>query len=236
MAAGVVDGVWVGSRALGELNGNLIDGSESESTADTDLFADWEVKKARIETDAEVYDAAAANPMSDFWAQLALDSPDLAFGAKLGVAGTFKYQGALGLFEVKMADGSYRPAHVPATLEQITRWKYGAHYSGLGESIYGRLCLTPDRRVYFLGVAARCRYVPEYEQDDATYLHKCPERTTPAQIRGTISKLYKDGVDSQMIEYHEKLYQRDLNDIRAGRAAVADFVGYRDFLRQGAST
>jgi hypothetical protein len=232
MSANVVSGAFVGSMALGEMNANLLDGSYSESTSDTDLFADWEIQRARILTDSELYDDIAAQPSSDFWAQLATDSPELAWGAKLGDAGTFKYQGALGLVEVKFSDGSWRPAHEHAELAQLTRWKFGPLYTGLGEDIYGRHCITPDRRIYFLGVAARLRYVPEYEFDEATFLHRCPERTTAAQIRGTIAKLYKDGVDASMIEYHQKQYAADRDAIKAGRAAVADFLSYRNFQRQ----
>jgi len=232
MSADVVDGLFVGAMALAELNENLEDGSYSESTADTDLFADWEIKRARLLTDSELYDDIAAQPSSDFWAQLATDSPELGWGAKLGTAATFKYQGALGLVEVKMGDGSWRPLHEYTDLPQLVRWKYGEHYASLGEDVYGRGCVTPDRRIYFLGAAARLRYVPEYEFDEATFLHKCPERTTAAQIRGTIAKLYKDGVDSQMIEFHQKQYQADRDAVKAGRTAVADFISYRNFQRQ----
>lgn len=232
MATSVVDGTWVGARAVGELNANLLDGSYSESTSDTDLFADWEIQKARLETDSELYADAASNPSSDFWGQLATVSGELAWGAILGVTATFKYQGALGLVEVKMSDDTWRPAHEHATLEQLTRWKYGPLYTSLGADIYGRHCITPDRKLYFLGAAARVRYVPEYEYDDVGYIHRCPERTTPAQIRGTIAKLFKDGVDPSMIEFHQKQYEQDRADIRAGRVAVADFMGYRESLRQ----
>lgn len=232
MAAGLADGTFIGAMAAAEIAANLLDGSYSESTSDTDLFADWEIQRARLLADSELYDDIAAQPSSDFWGQLAENSPELGWGASLGTAGTFKYQGALGLVEVKFGDGSWRPAHEHAELAQLTRWKFGSHYSGLGEDIYGRHCITPDRKIYFLGVAARLRYVPEYEFDDATFLHKCPERTTAAQIRGTIAKLYKDGVDAQMIEYHQKLYQADRDAIRAGRAVVAGFLSYREFQRQ----
>lgn len=227
MAATVVDGTWVGARALGELNANLLDGSYSESTSDTDLFADWEVQKARLETDCELYGDISLNPQSDFWNQLSQESAEFASGTRVGTADTFKFQGALGRLQVKMGDASWRTAHEPVHLAQIMRWRNSALYTSLTEASYGRFCITPDLEVHFLGLFGRMRYVPEYEFDDAGYLHRCPERTTPAQIRGTIVKLYKDGVDPSMIQEHAKQYAQDRADIRRGIATLADFVPYR---------
>lgn len=205
-------------QVIGRINA---DSTQSFTIAvDSDLQSVNKVKEAVWEADADVVLADIDNP---FHTHGIAPSADLQHGASL--AGVVSKPGKV---EIKIAalDSVYEGA-IKAPLDAIRRWRrnlngmYGPIAHDAANSPLGaRYCIELGS-LYFTGTVARVYRANDFTIDRTTPALQSNEIYSPLIVSGAISKLFMEGMISDvMFKTETDLFQKGLDRIRSRAGAL----------------
>lgn len=186
------------------------DGSFAAASADQMHYDPAEIIAAAKEIDLEVRRVIVSSLANGYRTQYIANSADLNYGDVIPF-----HPGKIGQPEVKIG-ADYVPGILAPSLEAIARWKADAALFPVA-TCAGRYYITEEHKVYFIGDKLRVQ-LPTDLVIGATL--QAPQVYTATVVRGTVSALPKDGVDSNLGVSMYAQYQRDLEMINQGASAV----------------
>lgn len=193
------------------------DGTYASASTDQTKVTAGEITDAILESDLEVCRTIVETPGNGYRAQYLANSADLNYGDSVGA-----HPGKIGHVDIKVGS-DYLAGILAPSLEAIAKWKADTTLFPTA-SARGRYYITEDHKVFFIGDKARVQVITDIVKTAAC---QAPIIYTASVIRGAVSLLGKDGVDMGMIQNYYAQFQRDLEMIKAGAAAVPALDMYK---------
>lgn len=217
----VADIDLLGARVVWTI-GARDESSTFDRTTNDDRFDDEEIVRALIETESEVLRCLAESYHPSRIGFLEW-STDLAHGAVLP-----PHWGNIEAIEIKPFTASTEYVSGQSeSRENIRQWRenHNKRFDTLDHNIFGStlsgyFCLT-NQTLEFTGASARARiftYTPDYE----TPALQIEDIWDSVIVAGTIPKLHRIGVSSELINHYEAQFERAKQSIKQGLSVVPE--------------